>query len=515
MLTSIYPISFLISLGALTTWFYFREDETRSDLMRKVFFTAISVYVFSFIMANAEWDYKFLMLGREMLILMTVPLFLSFFRKNKWVYLALLFAVLGGMDFYYFDKLKTTFPQTAKLEGTSDVKLDKNGEFLMELLDGHSISDVRPLLEEYNLTAQPAFSPKDATATDLDDYYVINVPTAHESHLPTVKKALEKNEMVEWVEYNEEYTLSPLESVPQKSLPRLNKKYGLNDPGLENLWGFEALDVATLYDELKERKPVRKALIAILDTGVDAEHEDLDANFTTTNSKYDNDPAGHGTHCAGIAAAVSNNNKGVASFSQTNEYVQVTSIKVLSAGGYGTQKMIIDGILEAADSKADVISLSLGGLSNDARQRAYKKAVDYANKKGSIVVVAAGNSNRNAIEFAPANTPGVIAVSAIDTVMNRANFSNLVMDLKMAVAAPGVNIYSTFPKGEYRSFNGTSMATPYVAGLVGLMKSLQPDLTTKAVFDILHKTGRTTNQDKETGKLIQPAAAVSKLLEGI
>ena len=514
MLTNLYPISFLIALGALTFWFYFQDDERKSGLMRKVFFTAISFFGVCFILNKGDWDFKFMMLGREMLILLVVPLFLSFFRKNKWAYLALLFVVLGGMDYFYFDKLKNTFLQTSHEEIANLADVDANGEFLVEILDGHSVQEIQALLEEYGLTAVVAFSPKDQESTDLDDYYLINVPTNHEGHLPKVKKELEKNGLVEWIEYNEQYSLSPMEAVPQKSLPKLNKKYGLNDPDLENLWGFEEMNVSDLYVELKNRKPTKKALIAILDTGIDAEHEDILANFSSTQSKYDNDPAGHGTHCAGIAAAVSNNNKGVASFSQTNEYVQVTSIKVLTGGGYGTQKMIIDGILEAADIGADVLSLSLGGLSNDSRQRAYKKAVDYANKKGAIVVVAAGNSNRNAKEFAPANTPGVIAVSAIDTLLNRANFSNFVNDIDMSIAAPGVSIYSTFPNNQYRIFNGTSMATPYVAGLIGLMKSLKPDLTTKTAFEILEKTGRSTNQSSETGKLIQPGAAVKELMNG-
>ncbi|TAK46412.1 MAG: subtilisin, partial [Saprospiraceae bacterium] len=278
-------------------------------------------------------------------------------------------------------------------------------------------------------------------------------------------------------------------------------------------WGFEAMNMDKLYEFLKDKKPVKKTLLAILDTGVDAAHEDLQANFVSTQSKYDYDRMGHGTHCAGIAAAVSNNNKGIASFSQDNAFVQVTSIKVLSDGGYGTQKMIIDGILEAADNGAGVISLSLGGPSSDSKQRAYQKAVDYANRKGTIVLVAAGNSKTNARQYAPANTPGVIAVSAVDTLLGRANFSNLVQDLDMAVAAPGVKIYSTFPGNQYKTMNGTSMATPYVSGLVGLMKSLKPSLTTKQVFAILNKTGLETKDKKETGRLIQPAAAVRELLK--
>jgi thermitase len=271
------------------------------------------------------------------------------------------------------------------------------------------------------------------------------------------------------------------------------------------------MGVDNLYTVLKGKKPKKLALIAILDTGVDAAHEDIKANFTSTKSKYDSDKAGHGTHCAGIAAAVSNNGVGVASFSQTNDYVRVTSVKVLSDMGSGTQQRIISGIIEAADRRADVLSLSLGGLSSDSRQRAYEQAIEYASSKGCIVVVAAGNANRNAREFVPANVEGVITVSAGDTLLGRASFSNLVPDVKMGVAAPGVKIYSTIPGSKYAAMNGTSMATPYVAGLLGLMKSLRPDLTAKEAYQILNETGAETKTTKETGRLIQPGKAVAKL----
>ncbi|MEO1258122.1 MAG: S8 family serine peptidase [Bacteroidota bacterium] len=424
-----------------------------------------------------------------------------------------LFLVLAGLDFYYFDKLKSTFPQKVAISEGSDLLLDVNGEFLIELKEQHQIQEINSFLEEFELIAARAFFPEDQNATDLDDYYVINVPTAYESHLGEIKKKLEGNDLIEWVEANEQYSLSPLEEIDQKTPQNLNKKYGLNDPGVENLWGFEVMKVDELYQVLENQQPRKEALIAILDTGVDAGHEDIKSNFTSLKAKYNNDPKGHGTHCAGIAGAVSNNQKGVASFSQNNDYVQITSVKVLSGSGFGTQKMIIDGILEAADAGADVLSLSLGGPSNDTRQRAYRKAVEYANKKGAVVVVAAGNSNRNAKDFAPANTPGVITVSAINNQLNKATFSNTNNDLEMGLAAPGVEIYSTFPGSEYRTFNGTSMATPYVAGLVGLMKSFRPELSTKEVFEILKASGQTTKNDKETGKLIQPAAAIKMLLE--
>ncbi|MFT5834369.1 MAG: thermitase, partial [Cognaticolwellia sp.] len=111
------------------------------------------------------------------------------------------------------------------------------------------------------------------------------------------------------------------------------------------------------------------------------------------------------------------------------------------------------------------------------------------------------------------NTPGVITVSAIDEALNRAVFSNTVQDVAMGIGAPGVNVYSSIPNNGYDSWNGTSMATPYVAGLLGLMKSINPDLTTEEAYKILKETGIDTGDTDKTGKFIQPFNAVSKVLK--
>jgi len=305
--------------------------------------------------------------------------------------------------------------------------------------------------------------------------------------------------------------LSPLEAV---SPSKKKRSYGINDPGVEELWGFEAMNMDQLYTLLKKKgvKPKKKANVFILDTGIDSKHEDINKNYKSHKKEYDNDPHGHGTHCAGIAASVTNNKKGVASFSPNNDFVNVSAVKVLAAHGGGTQQGIISGMLEAADGGADVISMSLGGPSNKSRRRAYARAVNYCNRKGAIVVAAAGNSNKDAANYSPANSPGIITVAAIDVNLNRAVFSNKVNNVDRGIAAPGVQIYSTFPNDEYKTFNGTSMACPYVAGLLGVMKSIQPDLKTDEAYKILNKTGKDTKDTKETGKLIQPAKAVGELL---
>lgn len=331
-------------------------------------------------------------------------------------------------------------------------------------------------------------------------------------HITTIKEKLQNTLGVNWVEENETVSISPLEA---DEINRSPINYGIDDPDLNRLWGFEKMKVQDLLPiiEKNSNKIKKKALLVILDTGIDAAHEDIKENYKSIKEKHDTDGNMHGTHCAGIAASVNNNGKGIASFNANSNLYNVSSIKVLSGMGTGTQNVIISGMIEAADNGADVISMSLGGRSSHTKQRAYNKAVEYANKKGAIVVVAAGNSNVDAIHATPANAEGVITVSATNDQMTKAAFSNTVQSLKMGIAAPGKNIYSTIPKNQYKSLNGTSMATPYVAAALAMLKSFDPELTTKEAFSILNETGIKTSQTEQTGKFIQPAAALNRLLK--
>lgn len=509
MLTVLYPLSFIVSLTGLILWFYFRGTP-RSRQMSLLFLGGFAAYAVSLAFAQGQLGYKLLILFRDLVVLGVVSQFFNFFRKYKLIFMLLLAGLYGGWFFFYRGVMQQTFPQSQSVD--TSIPLDTNAEFLVEIENGRQIDDIREVLDAYQLTYRPAFQVQKEGDTDLDDYYVINIPENGLSDLLEIEKALRKSGDIDWVEENEIINLDPLEAAGSL-LSRRN--YRINDPGIRQLWGFDKMEVDKLFDLLEKSgiQPQRKAVVAILDTGVDGAHEDLQANYRSTKSEYDNDPVGHGTHCAGIAGAVSNNGIGVASFSPANQFVQITSIKVLNPAGRGTQQSIIQGIIEAADAGVDVISMSLGGPSTRLNQRAYEQAVAYANKAGAIVVVAAGNSNQNAKDYSPANANGVITVSAIDSTLSKASFSNIVKDLKMGVAAPGVNIYSTTPSNNYQSFNGTSMATPYVSGLVGVMKSIQPKLDTKAIFDILNDTGIDTKATRQTGKLIQPAAAIEELMD--
>ena len=312
-------------------------------------------------------------------------------------------------------------------------------------------------------------------------------------------------------------SISPIERQQTATItpPIAANDLPYNDPFANQQWALQQLHIDQLQHLINQQhiQPTQKVLLAILDTGVDAAHEDLQANFVSTKEQYNKDVVGHGTHCAGIAAAVSNNSVGIASAIPSNDFVTVTSIKVLGDNGSGSYETIIDGITEAADKGAAVISMSLGGPDLFGKKRLFNKAIQYANERGAIVVAAAGNSNRDANKYAPAGCKNVITVAAVDEQLNKASFSNHVSNVPMGIAAPGVGIYSTIPNNQYTNFSGTSMATPYVAGTVALLKAIRPDMTTAEMYRLLHDTGIETKNTTETSRFMQPEKALRLLLQ--
>jgi subtilisin family serine protease len=197
------------------------------------------------------------------------------------------------------------------------------------------------------------------------------------------------------------------------------------------------------------------------------------------DSLADNNPmdfGGHGTHCAGDAAAVTNNGLGVASPGGDCRIMCIRA-GMLTQNGLGIIYHSVEGIYYAANNGAKVISMSYGGPIFSSTEQF---AIDYAHTQGVICIAAAGNDNSNTPQY-PANYNHVVAVAATDQQDHKADFSNY--GNWIDVSAPGVSIFSTTVGGNYGISSGTSMSTPIVAGLVGLTAAMFPQYTNNEVVD--------------------------------
>jgi thermitase len=225
-------------------------------------------------------------------------------------------------------------------------------------------------------------------------------------------------------------------------------------------------------------------IIAVLDTGVDLNHPDLKGRLVdglniVQPEQFPIDDVGHGTHVTGVISATVNNLEGVAGMTW---YDKVMPIKVLDASGAGTTYSVAQGIIWATDHGAKVINMSLG---NYAQAEFLHDAIRYAFDRDVVLIAASGNDNTRQPGY-PAAYPEVFAVAATDQQLNRAPFSNY--GNYIDVAAPGVSIASTYPDNQYAALSGTSMASPHVAALAALIRSVNPLLNNQEVMNIMRDT---------------------------
>ncbi len=225
-------------------------------------------------------------------------------------------------------------------------------------------------------------------------------------------------------------------------------------------------------------------IIAVLDTGTDLNHPDLQGRLVTglniiQPEEEPIDDVGHGTHVTGVISATVNNLEGVAGMTW---YDKVMPIKVLDQTGAGTTYSVAQGIIWATDHGAKIINMSLG---NYAQAEFLHDAIRYAFDKDVVLIAASGNDNTDQPGY-PAAYPEVFAVGATDYQEQRAPFSNY--GSYIDVAAPGVTIASTYPDNQYAALSGTSMASPHVAALAALIRSVNPLLTNVEVMKIMRNT---------------------------
>ena len=303
------------------------------------------------------------------------------------------------------------------------------------------------------------------------------------------------------------------------------KPFRSNDSYYDKLWAIENnaqeingdkgtkdadMDITEAWSKEKGSSDV---VVAVLDTGVDYTHVDLSDNMYSKLVKHGYDFAGdndgnndddpmpdtpydekghyHGTHVAGIIGAVGDNSEGV---SGVNQNVQILALKVFRPNGYGYSNDILealDYVAKRVDAGDNIVAINAsyggGGSQDDATNRAIKKL----GEKGVVFCAAAGNDSKN-IDNSPVypasyNAKNIIAVAATDQNDKLANFSNYGKK-SVDVAAPGVNILSTYPDNQYAYMQGTSMATPYVTGMVALIKANNPDINVDKMVDLLKES---------------------------
>lgn len=256
-------------------------------------------------------------------------------------------------------------------------------------------------------------------------------------------------------------------------------------------WGVKAIKA---INSTLTGKGVR---IAILDTGVFKDHQDLQGRnvktkkFVAGGSQSDVD--GHGSHCVGISCGFRDSagrRYGVA------HEADIFCGKVLNDEGEGTDGSILAGIEWAVTNKCSVISMSLGSDAEvgDTFSKAYENAARRAMGFGSLIIAAAGNESERPGMIAPvgypANSPSILAVAALDSRLRTASFScgglNINDGGQVDIAAPGVSIYSMINgQGKHELFDGTSMATPFVSGIAALFFELNPNATPQEVWALL------------------------------
>ncbi|MDD5701453.1 MAG: S8 family serine peptidase [Dehalococcoidales bacterium] len=274
-----------------------------------------------------------------------------------------------------------------------------------------------------------------------------------------------------------------------------SKQWALDLPGLD----FSNVDRVT---------PAREVIVAVLDTGIDSSHEDLKDRVIAEKNFFPDalsgDSNGHGTHIAGIIAAQANNGVGIAGIAP---FSRLLDVKVADDRGCSHSQLIAEGIIWAVDHGAGVINISIT-ISGPGPE--LEEAVDYAWRKGAVIVAAV--SNQTAGPVYPADCENGIAVAAIDQdyLVGPIHYDEERVD----IAAPGFSIFSTLPNNSYGYKSGTSMAAAQVSGLAAILYSMAVDNNENGLIndEVRSSIETTSTYDAETGiKIIDPAQAIAAI----
>jgi len=365
---------------------------------------------------------------------------------------------------------------------------------LVRFRPGIAVQNIRPILR--------AYGSKSLASVPQIGLHIIEVPEG--VSVTDFLSALQRNPDIESARPDPiiRITVRPGDKYFESQYALSNTGQALDDlPDRPQCTAGADISATGAWDQTKGDAGV---IIPVLDTGVDMRHPDIENKITSRGKDFinnDNDATDdhrHGTHVAGIAAAETDNEMGIAGVAWN---CTVLPGKIIAANGEGDYGSLIQALYWATDQGAQVINLSLGG---EERDESLLAAVKYAYDKNVVVVAAAGNEGGPVLYPAAYDDYG-LAVAATDYNDKQASWSNF--GLEVDVAAPGVDILSLYPTWDipsgfapYAYASGTSMATPHVAGMAALIKSLKPWLTAGEVMNIIRYSADDVNSATFQGK---------------
>lgn len=369
-------------------------------------------------------------------------------------------------------------------------------EVLVKFQPSLSEKEIENLIEVYQSQKMKKIQKLNVYKIQIPEHYTVE----------EMVYAFERNPDVEYAEpnYFVYITVSPNDTLFEEQYALYNTGQDIGVPGSPT--GTHRADIKA-PEGWEETKGSEATVIAILDTGIDLLHPDLQNKVLSGGRDFVNDDFDatddnwHGTHVAGIAAADTNNNEGIAGVAWN---CKLLPVKVLDEEGWGDFFDIAAGIIWATDNGADVINMSFGGGAPEPeRDRALREALSYAKNAGVVLVASAGNED-DFVYYPAAYDEYCLAVAATDYNDERPDWSN--PGTEVDVAAPGERIISCAPTWfwgpgsfPYGYAGGTSQAAPHVAGLAALIKDLKPWLQPDEIMDIIRYSAEDVNSGSYPG----------------
>lgn len=400
-----------------------------------------------------------------------------------------------------------------KAKKTSGRSASSADDIVVKLKQKYALKNERPFRQQH--TARPLPPSPSGTLSLIDRLYIFETEV---QDIPGLAKKLSHDLDVEYAQ--PDYMVNT-HFVPND--PFFSSSGSWN-PGLDDLWGLHAIEVADAWDSVTGEAVV----IAVLDTGVSFQSTDLAPNqhfsqdipgngidddnngFIDDNSGWNfvennntpMDDNGHGTHVAGSLGAVFNNGLGIAGVAPD---VRIMPLRALDTSGSGSTSSLAQAFIYAVDNGADIINNSWGGIGRD---RVFADMVVYAVENNVLPVFSAGNYSLNTLFATPAGEEGALTVAASDVYRNRASFSNF--GYEVDIAAPGVEILSLNVPGstianarpgnivqqDYLHLDGTSMSAPHISGLAALMLEQDPSLSVAQIRSVLRETANSWAPDQ-------------------